>query len=1180
MESASVSLKNLIKNIKLKFSSLTLSSRSLPSIKGANQDYCILNKTFSDINSHIFFQVETKPNLEMNPRILDRNISLNQKEPDQQSPKIPSMTRESYKSFEQIKSFRILSNLEIKALQLLESEPRKVDLLIKPNFKKNLKLIISDENPKSPLVKGSKKCAFEKPKKKTLFEVLSNFYLAKKFINTLKNITSNRTPKFLTKNLFNVINDLAFFFDIWKQNEKEKEDDLIKNNGEKFKRQKTKLFEQIQKKSRQFVESFEVFDNSSTFMIFWNVIHLLFILYFFISIPLEACFNVKFSEESTYLYYIQYLGAYFFVGDILVNCNTAAYLKGKLIKDRFRIIKNYMKSYMFKDFISIVSIFLQINATNDFAENFFVMNLFRFLFFLKMINFSAIIKKLEEMVIIDQSVHNILSLIKLIFRIILLSHIFACLWYYIGTLSPNDSWIAHYDLVLEPWWIRYLSSYYFVCVTMNTVGYGDITPQNSIEKVFTIVFIYIACGIFAYSLNSIGVIVSEIARRENEFQKDLNVINEFMKQKKINFDLRMRVRKYLEYIWYEEKIEKIEEQTRIFEKLSDSLKEELLLEANGAILRDLKLFSLNFSEDLLRNTVPLLKEVRFTPEDLIFMKGKSDQKALYIIRKGKVEIFLETNKTNSDLTVLKTLQRGEIFGELSFFSNQERTACARSMDFTTAYMIRNEDFINLLKKFPKDYQKFCEIKDNINIYGDFNDLYIRCYSCHEVSHLIQDCPNINYKPIKDILLHRYFISLDQVRSPLSHPRKIKRFNAILKQALIEKKSFDMQATLFPLHESEETSNNISEYSQKALSKSWIENSSFDEKIIKEDDNDNDNELSSGEILKEKKKEDHTNKTGGKDKDIVNNVNNDFSPPQTFKDSSKNDDELIKPEEQKRLMQRKNTKSKYFISENKDLKKPKTFTTILENIESEVYNALLMESSSSFNSLSQKSKNEFDSTHSLKNIKNGNIAGTKLRSLLNYITDLKECRESKKKEEMNINITNTALIATNEKDNSLLLIDMIKSWDVYFPHNNSDKILEVFNFLNYNQRIRANKHHSSKSSLPDRVKANQCMTSRRQTILEKSYQNVDKNSYNQRVNANSLIKKNFFQSNNVMEKFIKEIQFDPEKIKKHYKRLYEKNKIRNFLKGIVKKLFGWWKKSEKKNEIKMKKRISKENKQKP
>ena len=327
----------------------------------------------------------------------------------------------------------------------------------------------------------------------------------------------------------------------------------------------------------------------------------------------------------------------------------------------------------------------------------------------------------------------------------------------------------------------------------------------------------------------------------------------------------------------------------------------------------------------------------------------------------------------------------------------------------------------------------------------------------------------------------------------------------------------------------------------------------------------------------KKKENHTNKSGGTDKDIFNNVNNDLSPPQTFKECSENDDELIAPAEQMRMMQRKNTKSKYYLSENKDLKKPKAFTTILEKIEGEVYDALLMESGSSFNCLSQKGKNEFDSSHSSKNKKNGNITGTKLRSLLNYITDLKECGESKKKEEMNKNITTTALIATNEKDNSFLLTDMIKSWDVYFPHNNSDKILEIYNFLNYNQRITSNKHHSNKSSSP--VKANQCMTSRRQANLEN--QNVEKKlSYNLRVNTNSLIKKNFFQSNNVMEKFIKDTQLDPEKIKKHYKRLYEKNKIRNFLKGIVKKLFGWWKKSEKKNEIKMKKRISKENKQKP
>ena len=58
---------------------------------------------------------------------------------------------------------------------------------------------------------------------------------------------------------------------------------------------------------------------------------------------------------------------------------------------------------------------------------------------------------------------------------------------------------------------------------MNTVGYGDITPKNSLEKLFTIMFTYVACGMFAYNLISIGMIVSDIAKRRNEFQKDLNI---------------------------------------------------------------------------------------------------------------------------------------------------------------------------------------------------------------------------------------------------------------------------------------------------------------------------------------------------------------------------------------------------------------------------------------------------------------------------------------------------------------------------------------------------------------------------------------------------------------------------------------------------------------------------------
>lgn len=40
----------------------------------------------------------------------------------------------------------------------------------------------------------------------------------------------------------------------------------------------------------------------------------------------------------------------------------------------------------------------------------------------------------------------------------------------------------------------YLSSYYFTVITMATIGYGDIRPTNSQEKIFIIILALFSCG--------------------------------------------------------------------------------------------------------------------------------------------------------------------------------------------------------------------------------------------------------------------------------------------------------------------------------------------------------------------------------------------------------------------------------------------------------------------------------------------------------------------------------------------------------------------------------------------------------------------------------------------------------------------------------------------------------------
>jgi hypothetical protein len=42
---------------------------------------------------------------------------------------------------------------------------------------------------------------------------------------------------------------------------------------------------------------------------------------------------------------------------------------------------------------------------------------------------------------------------------------------------------------------------------MITVGYGDVTPKNQIECVFSVITMFFTGCVYAYSLNSIGNII-------------------------------------------------------------------------------------------------------------------------------------------------------------------------------------------------------------------------------------------------------------------------------------------------------------------------------------------------------------------------------------------------------------------------------------------------------------------------------------------------------------------------------------------------------------------------------------------------------------------------------------------------------------------------------------------------
>ena len=175
----------------------------------------------------------------------------------------------------------------------------------------------------------------------------------------------------------------------------------------------------------------------------------------------------------------------------------------------------------------------------------------------------------------------------------------------------------------------------------------------------------IGCGIFGYSISTIGQIINKINKKNKEFRNKIAAIAAHMKRRGVNKQLQMKVKKYYEYM-LEENLEDNEVALTMLNKLSSSLKQEVLTDIYIKILRSKKIFSLNFSEEFLLDLAPRMKEKRIMPEEIIMDYNNQVNDKFYIIMQGSVEVFMMTGKLKKK--VFKKLSKGNVFGAKSFLT--------------------------------------------------------------------------------------------------------------------------------------------------------------------------------------------------------------------------------------------------------------------------------------------------------------------------------------------------------------------------------------------------------------------------------------------------------------------------------------------------------------------------------
>ena len=269
------------------------------------------------------------------------------------------------------------------------------------------------------------------------------------------------------------------------------------------------------------------------FKYFWDHLNILMVLYVAIFAPLKFSF---FDNKDYPLWdYLEMAVDFFFFVDLILNFFTPIYINYKLELNHLSIAKEYLKFWFWLDFLSIFPFQILLNGVADYSIFLKVARLprlWKVLRAAKLLRTFRVARKsrtcMGKLIYYIRS-RNFLAvqLVPLYIFTLSCAHIQACLWHLISLEAEGqESWLVRFGYSDEGVWERYWASLYYTYTTMTTTGYGDITPDTTPEKMFTLVIMVFGVILYSWIYSMMMDAIKEGKERYEVFEIKKNQMKE------------------------------------------------------------------------------------------------------------------------------------------------------------------------------------------------------------------------------------------------------------------------------------------------------------------------------------------------------------------------------------------------------------------------------------------------------------------------------------------------------------------------------------------------------------------------------------------------------------------------------------------------------------------------------
>ena len=389
-----------------------------------------------------------------------------------------------------------------------------------------------------------------------------------------------------------------------------------------------------------------------------------------------------YQNRKSIKFYLNYGIDILFIIDLFIHFFLQFYSKkDKLIKNRMKIINNYLTGWFFFDFLTALPFNIlyyyycnyypsQICVLYEKNNMTYYLVMLRYLKSIKIFKMPANKKNQFIMRVTEEASNNpsFTETVDLIIELLLVSfglHILSCIHIFIGKYT-YPGWIFANEFQNFSLSNLYMISVYYLIQTMTTVGYGDISSDSFLEIIFRIILL--AVGIICYSwlISNISNSINKQSYASINFQNDLILLENIRREHRdLPFNIYTDVKHYLEHKHFRRNIY---DKELLINSLTYSLKNSLIFSMYKTEIQRFSFFkgisNTNFLSEMLYNFTS-----NICKKNEVLMNENEIIEEIIFVKDGRLSLEIPIDMENPEISTEEYLGQG--FMDFAFKFDKE-----------------------------------------------------------------------------------------------------------------------------------------------------------------------------------------------------------------------------------------------------------------------------------------------------------------------------------------------------------------------------------------------------------------------------------------------------------------------------------------------------------------------------